>query len=133
MNQPTSRTHDITMAPYHIEDLASFGEWLNNAAAAVFPRGPSSSRYHDVHALLLSWEEDDLGVIDEISQLNVVLENNYHYETAQWKIPNTRSHNSLASRLTTFLNEHESKDNLLIVYYGGHGYMNDSRQCVWSW
>ncbi|KAL2043780.1 hypothetical protein N7G274_003299 [Stereocaulon virgatum] len=132
MDQQTSKTHDTTMAPYHIEDLATFGEWLNNATAAAFPRVPSSSRYREVYALLLSWEEDNLGIIGEIRQLDDVLKDVYHYETGQWKIPNTRSHNSLASRLTTFLNEHESKDNLLIVYHGGHGHMNDIRQCVWS-
>ena len=30
------------------------------------------------------------------------------------------------------MDDFEGRDSLLIVYYGGHGYMNDDRQCVWS-
>ena len=57
----------------------------------------------------------------------------YHYHIEQWRIPSRRSHNSLVKRLTDFLDEYECKENLLVIYYGGHGHLNDDRQLTWSW
>ena len=128
-----SRTHDISLSQYHVRDLTTFGETLTKAAIHAFPKDGTLPRYHEVHVLLLSWEDDSLGVAKEISELDDVLRQAYNYRTEQWRIPGERSHNALATRLTAFLGDYETKDNLLIVYYGGHGCMNDNRQCVWSW
>lgn len=129
---PIDRTHDISNTPYHVKHVAKLEETLNSAANAAFPnRG--RSRYEAVHALLLSWEDDNLGVIEEIAQLADVFHDTYHFDVERWKIPSDRSHNSLATKILGFLNDHESGESLLIVYYGGHGSMNDDRQCVWSW
>ena len=68
-----------------------------------------------------------------VNELRDVFNDVYHYATEEWKIPSSRSHNSLAYKLIQFLEEHETIDSLLIIYYGGHGGMNDDRQCVWSW
>ena len=128
----SDRTHDISNTPFHVRDIKALGEILTNAAEAAFPnRGVS--RYKEVHTLLLSWEDDNLGVADEIDELRDVFRNLYSFEAEEWKIPSKRSHNSLAAKVLGFLDDYESKDNLLIVYYGGHGEMNDDRQCVWSW
>jgi hypothetical protein len=102
---------------------------------AAFPnRG--RSRYKEVHALLLSWEDDNLGVIKEVLDLEKVFVEIYNYHVEEWKIPRNRAHNSLAARLSKFLENYDSEESgqqtLLIVYYGGHGGMNDDRQCVWS-
>ena len=126
-------THDTSLLPFHIKDLATFGQTLTEAAAAAYPTTETSVRYKAVHVLLLSWVDDNLGVLEEISELDGAFTSVYGYATEQWKIPSTRSHNSLAKQLTGFLERYESEENLLIVYYGGHGYMNDNRQCVWSW
>ena len=127
------RTHDTSLLPFHVKDLATFGQTLTEAANAAFPTARTSARYKAVHVLLLSWENDDLGVIKEILELDSTLTSIYGYATEQWSIPSRRSHNSLAKQLTGYLEKYESEENLLIVYYGGHGYMNDNRQCVWSW
>ena len=127
-----NRTHDISSTPYHVKDIKALGDVLNSAATAAFPnRG--QSRYKEVHALLLSWEDDNLGVIDEVTELNNVFTDLYHFETEQWKIPSDSSHLSLAAKIIGFVNDYGSNENLLVVYYGGHGVMNDDRQCVWSW
>lgn len=97
---------------------------------AAFPN-KGRSRYSEVHCLLLSWENDDLGVIKEILELQEVFDRRYNFQTEEWKIPGNRAHNSLAIRLVKFLEEYESEENLLILYYGGHGGMNDDRQCAW--
>ena len=128
----SDRTHDISNTPYHVRDIEALGKVLTSAAEAAFPnRGVS--RYKEVHTLLLSWEDDNLGVADEIGDLGDVFRHLYGFQTEEWRIPSKRSHNSLASKILGFLDDYESKDNLLIVYYGGHGEMNDDRQCVWSW
>src|SRR5450432_1451794 len=128
---PLDRTHDISHVGYHVRDLKTFGETLTNAAAAAFPnRG--RSRYKGVHVLLLSWEEDNLGVLEEVLELQDIFRRLYGFETDKWKIPSHKSHNSLAGKLLKFVDDYDDKDNLLIVYYGGHGGMDDDRRCIWS-
>ncbi|MCJ1262793.1 hypothetical protein MMC22_002663 [Lobaria immixta] len=123
--QPT--THDISRIEYHIKDVKALGELVTAAAAAAFPnRG--RSRYKEAHVLLLSWEDDDLGVIDEIIDLQTVFEETYRFQTERWKIPARESHFSLTIRLMKFLTDFKADDNLLVVYYGGHGGMNEDRQ-----
>ena len=65
-----------------------------------------------------------------VAELRSVFCDTYCFNTEEWKIPSNESHNLLASKLLGFIEEHDSKDSLLIVYYGGHGDMNDNRQCV---
>lgn len=132
MSTSKARTHDISLVDYHVKDLETFGQTLTSAAAAAFPKD-GRPRYEEVHTLLLSWEDDILGVNREIAELEDVLKTVYNYKTLIYRIPSRRSHNSLATQISGFLEENESKDNLLIVYYGGHGGMNDDRQCIWSW
>ena len=127
---PPYKRRDISDTPYHVKDIKAFGEILDEAARAAFPnRG--AARYKEVHVLLLSWEDDNLGVINEVIELEAVFRDRYHYQTEVWAIPSERSHNTLAGKIVQFLNDYESEDNLLITYYGGHGEMNDDRQCVW--
>ena len=71
MRPPLERTHDISKTGYHVKDLRTFGETLTSAAAGAFPKG--TSRYNEVHVLLLSWEDDKLGVMEEIRALRSVL------------------------------------------------------------
>lgn len=127
-----ARTHDISRTSYHIHDLESFGDVVTKAAVAAFPNN-KRSRYRKVYALLLSWEADELGVISEVQELDHVFSQIYRYQAEQWQIPSTNSHNMLAFRLMEFLRSYASNEHLLLIYYGGHGSMNDDRQCVWSW
>ena len=127
-----SRTHDISRISYHVSDLETFGDIVTKAAAAAFPN-TKHSRYQNVFVLLFSWEHDELGVISEVQELDDVLSQIYHFHTEQWKIPNINSHNALAFRLMEFLKNYGTSSNLLLIYYGGHGHMNDDRQCIWSW
>lgn len=129
---PPNRTHDISHIGYHVKDLKAFGETLTDAAAAAFPNR-SRSRYIGVHVLLLSWEDDNLEVIKEVLELQDVFRVNYGFEAEVWRIPSRKSHNSLAGKLLRFVDDYDDKENLLIVYYGGHGGMDDDRRCIWSW
>ena len=130
-NQET--THDISRVSYHVRDVQTLGTTLTNAVVAAFPNKRKRSRYKDVHVLLLSWEDDNLGVIAEVLELQDVFENKYHFDTEEWKIPSDGSHNKLAFRIMQYIHAFEASETLLILYYGGHGSIDDKRQCVWHW
>ena len=135
MKPSSSRTHDISSVNFHVRDLATFGETLTCATAAAFPTSVPSkrSRYIRVQVLLISWEEDLLGVSKEIAGLRDVFQRTYYYDTEEWQIPSIRSHNSLVRRLTDFLAAYEDRETLLIVYHAGHGRLNDDRQLIGAW
>ncbi|KAL8949947.1 MAG: hypothetical protein Q9222_003979 [Ikaeria aurantiellina] len=126
----TAQTHDISLIDYHVKDVKTLGRILDTAAASAFPR-TSRCRYQNVCVLLLSWEDDDLGVAKEVDRLEDVFRDTYHYSIKRWKIPSSRSHNKLTSFIIEALEELDFADKLCITYYAGHGYMNEDRQCVW--
>lgn len=132
MKPPFEKTHDITSVNFHARELEIFGQVLTDATAAAFPNEfpREGSRYDKVYVLFLSWEGDLLGVSREIAELRDVFRHSYHYNTEEWHIPNIRSHNSLVQRISEFLEDYEDRENLLIVYYAGHGCLNDDRQLV---
>ena len=117
-----ARTHDISLIDYHINDLATFGRHLTEAANAAFPNG--QARYQEVHVLLLSWEQDNLGVINEVLELQDVFRQAYRYDTQEWRIPSTHSFKALRKTISKFLDDFEKKESLLIVYYGGQYVFN---------
>ena len=83
MRPPLERTHDISQTGYHIKDLCTFGESLTNAVAGAFPKG--KSRYNEVHVLLLSWEDDRLGVMEEINDLRAVFNQVSNYGLSRYR------------------------------------------------
>ncbi len=114
------RTHDISLIDFHLKDLATFGHCLTEAANAAFPKGPA--RYKEVHALLLSWEADTLGAIEEVLELRDVFRQDYCYDAEEWRIPSVHSFRALRQRIGKFLDDFEGVESLLIVYYGGRMY-----------
>ena len=103
---------------------------MNDATQAAFPNA-GKSRYRAVHALLLYWTDDDLLVIKEVKGLRTVLKKLCGFEAEQWSIPSSDSHAELQDKLRAFTKTHSKEDTLLIVYYGGHGYLDNYRQPVW--
>jgi hypothetical protein len=80
------------------------------------------------------WEQDDLGVEGELNSLRTLFEDGYGFKAETWLIPATEnSHNSLMQKALDFLADFDSKDNLFILYYAGHGYINPDRQSSWAW
>lgn len=84
------------------------------------------SNYKEVHALLLCWEEKsgDLLVKPEVEKLKSVFEDRFRYKAQIEYLDN-----SIAPKLqlrvnrlvATFVDENDGPNNLLIVYYAGHG------------
>ena len=143
--------HDTTLEDYRVKGIETFGKTLEKVAAAAFPKD-GYSRYRYVYVLLLSWEADDLGTISlslfvllsvntnacpgrttEIVELQQVFSKKYHYEVEYWQIPCNSAYNALRKKLNGLLNAYDGETNLLIVYYGGHGFMDQECRCVWSW
>ena len=89
--------------------------------------------YSAVYVLLLSWEDDDLGVISEIKDLAFTFENAYGFQVERYLIPSEEPDDAFDERLKTFVRSYQSPRSLLIVYYGGHGMLNASRLGIWAW
>ncbi|KAE9374104.1 hypothetical protein N431DRAFT_556511 [Stipitochalara longipes BDJ] len=128
---PYQRTHDTSGSSFHLDGLPEFVEALNQAAERAFPNKTSSQpRYKKVEVLLLRWEQDDLNVEPELSDLARVFRK-YNFGTESWLIPAQNSHRKMMLKAGEFVEKHESKDCLMVVYYGGHAYINPARQSTW--
>ncbi|KAN0095444.1 hypothetical protein V8E51_016155 [Hyaloscypha variabilis] len=124
-------THDTSRTKYHLHELGTFAARLEHAAASIFPN-KGRSRYENVHVLLLRWEEDSMGVQYELDDLAKSFGTTYGYATETWLIPSVKSHFALMEKALQVVRDFGKADNLLIVYYAGHGHMNASRQAMWS-
>ncbi|KAL8915002.1 MAG: hypothetical protein Q9171_000442 [Xanthocarpia ochracea] len=127
----SSLSHPDKYNVEHISNLEVFSQDLQKAIANSFPR--PSTLFTSVHVLLLRWVEDDLNVQEELTALKAVFDNQYGFATEQWNIPSQNSTRALQSKLYDFQNCHQSEDELLIVYYGGHGDADRRRgRSIWA-
>lgn len=116
--------------------LEQFTNDLTQSLKCTFPTNPK--RYDNVHVLLLRWAEDDLGTAGEIKDLEKVFRETYHYTTECETIPSDDSYNTLEYIITHFRKIHDSSDspdgpnNLLILYYGGHGVRESDNKSIWA-
>ena len=116
-------------------ELRNFKDTVNKAIRGAFPK-EDAFRYRSVHVLLLSWEDDDLDppCSGEIQRLRSVFEDRYRFAVEEWRIPSDRrSHKMCGDKLNDFVQAHEHRDVLLIIYYAGHGSLDRNRQCIWHW
>ena len=104
---------------------------MNSAHRNAFPQQGLPYPYSDVHCLLLKWESDDLSVQDEITALAALFEDRLHFSVEQWQIPDDNSKRALQEKLYTFQDLHQQEDELLIVYYGGHGEFDRRGRSIW--
>jgi hypothetical protein len=81
--------------------------------------------------LLLHWKSDDLFVLPELEDLRTCLGEDYGFETDTYAIPSDNSHLELMLKMASMIKDHEAPDSLLIVYYGGHAKIDESRQSTW--
>ncbi|KAF1846336.1 uncharacterized protein K460DRAFT_356027 [Cucurbitaria berberidis CBS 394.84] len=123
-------THNV-VTNAHIHDLQLFSKDLSAAVQAVWATR-HESRYSDVKVLILSWEDDDLGVYREIEDLKRTFCDLFHYEVTEWWIPQHKPERKLNLEVGKFLERYDSKDRLLIVYYAGHGFLNEQRVPMWA-
>lgn len=91
-----------------------------------------TSRYTNVHVLMLSWQDDDLGVSKEIHALSRTFTELFSFTVTQHTIPSVKPERKLNRRVAEFLDDYDDKHHLLIVYYAGHGYLNAQRVPMWA-
>ncbi|KAL9060158.1 MAG: hypothetical protein Q9162_000772 [Coniocarpon cinnabarinum] len=110
----------------HLENFERFFQDLNKAAKSILPR--VSRKYSGVVVLLIRWEHDDLDTETEINDLEQLFRNAYHYRTERYLIPSIDSTTELEQRLLSFRTTYDTGDNLLLLYYGGHGSLEPGKQ-----
>jgi hypothetical protein len=74
-----------------------------------------------------------MGVEYELDDLATTFKDSYGFDTETWLIPNHQPHLALMRKSFEMVQNFGNSDNLLIVYYAGHGGMNSSRQPLWTW
>ncbi|KAF3770239.1 hypothetical protein M406DRAFT_335948 [Cryphonectria parasitica EP155] len=125
-------THDTSRVNYHVKQLDSFAQTLQESASRAFPnRGRASQRYRNVQVLLLHWKTDDLFVLPELEDLDACLREDYGFNTDVFAIPADNPHLDLMMRIGSLIKDHEHEDTLFIIYYGGHAKIDESRQSTW--
>lgn len=130
---PPPRADEIDRWRCHT-GLEQFGQQLQEAANNAFPN-TSTSRYRNVYVLMLSWQDEDpkLPVSLEVLPLVEIFRDLYHFDTEVWHIPDNNSHMEVVQKILDFANlGGNSKDDLKIVYYAGHGKLSRSRQLSWT-
>ena len=95
--------------------------------------GRDPSHYDRVHALLIKWEHDDLGVAPEVNAIDTVFHRNYGFDVRQLTIPIDNSVRQLNRVILDWVDDYDGDKVLLIVYYAGHGQISDpGRSLIWS-
>ncbi|CAI6263304.1 unnamed protein product [Periconia digitata] len=79
--------------------------------------------YDQAFALLLSWDQEisDLEVHHEFDELQKFLEDEYGFTVQREQLGGGKPHHQLNRILSSFMEECDGEDRLLIIYYGGHG------------
>lgn len=67
----------------------------------------------------------------ELERLCDVFERGYAFKVEKWTIPTVNSHRKLMGKALNFIEDFDARDNLFIVYYAGHGTINENRQSMW--
>lgn len=97
----------------------------------LIQRQTERPQYSDVSVLMLKWEGDD-AVEEDLTALEALLRNHYHFHTDRWQIPSCPNPSvKLGVQIASFL-DNSKPDHLLIIYYAGHGYVGPDGQLYWA-
>ncbi|OTB05129.1 hypothetical protein M426DRAFT_73055 [Hypoxylon sp. CI-4A] len=109
---------------------------LENTASRILS-SPHRSRYSQVYALLIFWEDDDdPGVAAAVKDLGVVFDKFYRITFEVLKIPSsasdgcTNSWRWLSRIINDFTDKSDTREVLKIVYYNGYSYLDEHREMV---
>lgn len=107
-----------------------FKEDLTNVCTKLFPR--SIPKHARIHVVLINWLEDDLGTTEELMKLEECFKDWFDCSTEVRRIPSSKHVEwELQRTLSNVTGEYHGEDDLLIVYYGGHGEENRDHQSIW--
>jgi len=94
----------------------------------------TASPYHKVYVLLIAWKPQDpkLPVAFELCRLQSVFKDIYYYEVEEFEIPDDDSHAERSEKIDAFVKLNKnSRDDLKIVYYAGHGRLSATKELIW--
>lgn len=106
---------------YH--SLEELEKWFTLPSTRALPR-TEDYRYSKVRVLLLSWEEDDLGIAEEVEALAKIFKSAFAFRVEAVKIRSKKPHKQVRFLLTKLLGRTE-ENQLAIIYYSGHGDYKD--------
>jgi hypothetical protein len=76
----------------------------------------------------LHWQEDDLGVAFKLHTLSAVLKDTYSLSSVDTHlIPSKNPYSSVERAIDNFKRSYSDPGNLLIVYYTGHGCLDNGK------
>jgi hypothetical protein len=72
---------------------------------------------------------------DQLCQLKELLQHQYAFQTEEWHLQRTGSRGNFGTRLAALTTaQDQNKDNtLLILYYAGHGAVDNNSHLLWRW
>ncbi|OJJ35027.1 hypothetical protein ASPWEDRAFT_183145 [Aspergillus wentii DTO 134E9] len=125
-----SATFPSTIGSSHLSIHSSEVQGINRALKGGGRRGP----YKAVSVLLLSWNVTNLEWDAEIRKLREILEDQFKfYIFDNYKIDlDSNAEDKLLRHVLDFKVECGGRDGLLIVYYSGHGDMDDRGDIIWT-
>ncbi|KAH7385115.1 hypothetical protein BKA64DRAFT_158101 [Cadophora sp. MPI-SDFR-AT-0126] len=109
-----ANTHNTVFTDSQVPTIETFAADLQSAIDGAWPVR-SKPQYKAVHVLILSWEDGEPGLWADTQRLKYLFSSLYQYEVEEFKIPGA-SPGSLTSKLTRFIREKSSANNLLIIY-----------------
>ncbi|OTA98110.1 hypothetical protein M426DRAFT_326250 [Hypoxylon sp. CI-4A] len=111
-------SHDTSSSVYH----TALDTWLNDLTEALNAAWPKRHvTYSDVHALMITWEDNDIPHMDkEVTRLSNVLKGEFGYKIHPLIIPASKADLKIRREVDNFIENYGDQDNLLIVYYAGH-------------
>ncbi|TQW11313.1 C2H2 finger domain protein [Cordyceps javanica] len=133
-HKPPRPSHIVPDAPHHSQrhEFEAFARHLHDAAMLINRQASQTTTcYANVSVLLLGWQ-DDSAVLQHIRALQQVFVTEYRYHTQTWQIPTVANPSiKLRMQIASFL-EHARPNQLLIIYYSGHGYVGADGQLYWA-
>ncbi|KAI1821820.1 hypothetical protein F4861DRAFT_440005 [Xylaria intraflava] len=125
-------------SPYSMPQIGSVKHELESVAAKVLS-SPYRSRYSNVYALLIYWQDDhEMNVAGTVEELADTFQKCYHYVPQVIKIPSatrdgyTNPWRWLSRIINEFIDKSDTRDTLKIVYYNGYSYLDDNRDMMLS-
>ncbi|KAI0186323.1 hypothetical protein EV127DRAFT_174009 [Xylaria flabelliformis] len=127
-----------SQSPYSIPHVGSLKHDLESVASKILST-PHRSRYSNVYALLIYWQDEhESNIAGAVEELAEVFQKCYHYVHEIIKIPSTARDGYsnpwrwLSKIINEFIDKSDTRDTLKIVYYNGYSYLDENREMVLS-
>jgi len=92
---------------------------------------PKTSPHREVHVLMFMWQEDDLGVVDEVHSLRHIFQTLYSFTTYTLLIPSRKPYEYVENVLAQLKDILNCPQNLVVAYYSGHGRLRGYGKMSW--